>query len=329
MVEKSLKKFLFKILSILSWGQWGGIGVILTILFFIIPYFDLDDQQKHVSKTTPVISETSRKEDSDRESKKRKHSILLRLVSSINSLEQENIHEIYEDLLFLVKSNNASNRLISIVEKWKDPLSAVRVDETVIISTAGQYKIDGFILFFDTVEGKLLSADYDFPLGIKAINFFNTRLSAPQYLLSVKYMTQSGTGLYGESVRVYAIENGNIALALDKPYMEYVDGSWGAYSSNVTFEQNMRLEVDEELLKVVATGRVTYKNKDDQPMESQLPKEVYIWDKHYNHFRQTEGVKTSGHRTMSGVYANFAEPIGNWFESPGNISDKSFKPDDW
>ncbi|WP_198597157.1 hypothetical protein, partial [Vibrio splendidus] len=151
------------------------------------------------------------------------------LVRAINSSEQDNLDKIYNSLVQLLENSSSSQSLIDIVSRWKEPLTAKDVGNGYIISTIEQYKIDGFILYFDKDTQELLSAYYDFGLGIKAIKVYTTHIGSPQYIVAVKYMTQSGTGLYGESVKYYAIQDRNMGLALEKPYYEYLDGSWGAY----------------------------------------------------------------------------------------------------
>ncbi len=318
-----------KISGFLSMKEWAGIGVIFAMVTWGASYLfpNVNPKELSVPEVSKSIEDEITKSFENDHGKRR--AILLKLINSINSSEQEEMKEIYKDLLLLLSNSSVSDTLVNIVARWTEPLTVKKFDNKVIISTTGQYKIDGFILFFDVTTGGLLSAYYDFGLGIKAIKVFDTGLQSPEYLVSIKYMTQSGTGLYEESVRVYAIEKTNINFALDKPYMEYIDGTWGAYKSDATFEQNMTIEIDKNFPKILATGHVIYTNSKQEELQAQLPDEVYIWDKHYKQFRQTSGRITNGHKTMSEVYADYAEPNGDWFEAPLNADGNSFKKDEW
>ncbi|MEZ9417372.1 hypothetical protein AB4189_24945, partial [Vibrio sp. 10N.286.49.E1] len=94
------------------------------------------------------------------------------LVRAINSSEQDNLDKIYNSLVQLLENSSSSQSLIDIVSRWKEPLTAKDVGNGYIISTIEQYKIDGFILYFDKDTQELLSAYYDFGLGIKAIKVY-------------------------------------------------------------------------------------------------------------------------------------------------------------
>ncbi|MEZ8849287.1 hypothetical protein AB6E24_22145, partial [Vibrio cyclitrophicus] len=251
------------------------------------------------------------------------------LVRAINSSEQDNLDKIYNSLVQLLENSSSSQSLIDIVSRWKEPLTAKDVGNGYIISTIEQYKIDGFILYFDKDTQELLSAYYDFGLGIKAIKVYTTHIGSPQYIVAVKYMTQSGTGLYGESVKYYAIQDGNMGLALEKPYYEYLDGSWGAYKSDVLFEQSNRLEIEKSDITLVSKGRLFYTKQTGEEVQVELPDEEYAWDRYLFKFTQTAGRATSEKNSMSEMYADYAEPNGDWFEAPKGTEDSGFKKEQW
>lgn len=251
------------------------------------------------------------------------------IVNAINASNQDNLDKVYEGLVVLLGRSNASDNLMTIAQRWKEPLAAKTLGNTIVISTIDQYKIDGFILFFDLDTESLIYASYNFGLGIKAIKTFETKQSSPEYLVSVKYMTQSGTGLYNESVRIYAVGKKFVTEALDKPYNEYLDGSWGAYKSDVNFEQNNKLVMSEGLPKLTTIGRVTYTKIDNQEVQIELPIEEYTWDINRSIFKQVSGRQTKNRKTMSEMYADYAEPNGDWFEIPRDSNDTSFSTEQW
>lgn len=251
------------------------------------------------------------------------------IVNAINASNQDNLDKVYEGLVVLLGRSNVSDNLMTIAQRWKEPLAAKTLGNTIVISTIDQYKTDGFILFFDSDTESLIYASYNFGLGIKAIKTFETKQSSPEYLVSVKYMTQSGTGLYGESVRIYAVGKKFVTETLDKPYNEYLDGSWGAYKSDVNFEQNNKLVMSEGLPKLTTIGRVTYTKIDNQEVQIELPIEEYTWDINRSIFKQVSGRQTKNRKTMSEMYADYAEPNGDWFEIPRDSNDTSFSTEQW
>ncbi|MGO3699459.1 MULTISPECIES: hypothetical protein [Halomonas] len=311
-----------RISDFLSRKEWAGIGVIVAIIgiavaIWLAPIPKVEPKIEEKPQTTAVQNSVANL------------SSLNSIVNAINASSQDNLDKIYEGLIALLAESNASNNLMSIVERWKEPLAAKILGDMVVISTIDQYKIDGFILFFGLDTESLISASYDFGVGIQAIKVFETKQSSPEYLVSVKYMTQSGTGLYGESVRIYALGNQIVTEALDKPYYEYIDGSWGAYKSDVKFEQNNKIIMDGVFPKLTTIGRVTYTKTDNQEMQVELPKEEYTWDSNRSIFKQVSGRQAANRKTMSGMYADYAEPNGDWYEVPRDSNETDFSPEQW
>lgn len=311
----------------------------MIIAIFVIPVSNSNlDKQKNnpkniVSQERVAVAKFPEKEKVTQEinviKSKAKILGLASIVRAINASNQDNLGYIYEGLLSVLDKSNSSDNLKNIVSRWKESLVAQIIGDEVVISTVDQYKIDGFVLFFDYETETLLFSSYDFGLGIKAIKVFHTKEKSPEYLVSVKYMTQSGTGMYGESVRIYAIENNTISTALDKPYMEYLGGSWGAYKSDVSFEQNNKLVMDKSYPKITTIGLVSYTNSKGGEVQVELPNEEYIWDKNSLVFMQVAGRQTNNIKTMSGMYADYAEPNGDWFEAPRDSNDISFESEQW
>lgn len=317
-----------RVSDFLSRREWAGISALIAIVS-VVAMICLSSNPTPESGSQKPLSNEQRVTEKVSDKPKTSLSNLLSIVHAINSSNQDNLGEIYEGLLFVLGKYNASDNLKNIVRRWRDPLAAQVLGDKVVISTIDQYKMDGFILFFESKTEAIISASYDFGLGIKAIKHFETKQKSPEYLVSVKYMTQSGTGLYGESVRIYAVGKHTITTALDKPYMEYIDGSWGAYKSDVIFEQSNKLVMDKGFPKLTTIGRVTYTNANDQKVQVELPNEEYIWDLNRSTFKQVSGRQAKTQKTMSGIYADYAEPNGDWFEMPRDSSDTSFTPEQW
>ncbi len=293
-----------RISNILSRSEWTGIGVIVAIIIAVLQ--------------TMYQSQMNRIEPSE----------LRSIANAINASNQDNRTKIYDELGKLLRKANVSDQLMQIVNKWQDPLNAIIIGKYVVVSTKDQYKIDGFVLIFSLETGELIFSAYDFKLGIKGVKVFDTKSASPEYLLIFKYMTLSGTGMYGESVRMYAIENQRVAVALDKPYKEYLDGYWGAYKSSVSFEQNNQLSLDAGTLKLTTVGQVSYENHDGL-REKSLPTEEYSWNSNTMKFEQTSGRLTKDKQSMSEIYADYAEPNGDWFIKPRESNDTSFIEEQW
>lgn len=325
----------------LSRGEWTGIGVIVAIIALLSSFYyssSPDPVENSVSnpvvkrKVVPIDIPNVDIQSREQEPKKQELNVfpsLTSLVRAINSSKQDNLDEVYNSLIILLERSNSSRNLIDLVSRWKEPLMTKDVGDGYIISTIDQYKIDGFILYLDKETQGLLSAFYDFGLGIKAVKVYTTHLESPQYILAVKYMTQSGTGFYGESVKYYGIQGRHMELALEKPYYEYLDGSWGAYKSNVLFEQSSSLNISASSIKLISSGRLFYTKKTGDEVQVELPDEEYVWDSHQSKFKQTAGRLTSENKTMSGMYADYAEPNGDWFEAPKGTDDKGLKKESW
>ncbi len=332
-IRKESKKpgLLSKLLEVLSKKWWAGLGVIVAVILTLTSmiYSNSDLNSEPDITNSKQMSETVGPNEKVIGQEEKNGLNLSSLINSINSSNNDNLGDIYKGLKLIVNKSNPSERLRNIIDRWKEPLVAKIVGDKVLISTIKQYKVDGFILFFELETESLLSASYDFGLGVQAVKVFDTKGISPEYLISVKYMTRSGTGIYGESVRVYALEKNMVSIALDKPYTEYIDGSWGAYKSNVRFEQNNKLIMSSSSPKIITAGQVTYTNLKGKEVQVTLPNEEYIWDKHHSIFEQINGRETKGIKTMSALYADYAEPNGDWFESPRDSSDTAFKTERW
>lgn len=333
-----------KVSDFLSRKEWAGIGVIVALIIWLFKSPTSETNAKAVSEQLVVADSPSKSEPAlkpkvsstgEGPQKELSHNLipslssLKSIVNAINASKQDNLGKVYEGLIALLSRSNASDNLMAIAQRRKEPLAAKTLGNMIVISTIDQYKTDGFILFFDSDKESLIYASYDFGLGIKAIKTFETKQPSPEYLVSLKYMTQSGTGLYGESVRIYAVDNKTVTEALDKPYSEYLDGSWGAYKSDVNFEQNNRLAMDKGLPKLTAIGRVTYTKTDNQEVQVELPIEEYTWDINRSIFKQVSGRQTKSRKTMSEIYADYADPNGDWFEIPRDSNDTSFSAEQW
>lgn len=306
-----------KVSNILSRKEWAGISSIVAIIGVVtaILLSSSNDAPPIQNEITPIHSGIIEKSSSS----------LSSIANAINKSPQDNLDRIYEGLLLLLENANLDNKLINIIQNNREPLTARKLGEILVISTVEQYKRNGFILFFDYKTETLISSSYDFQLGIKAIKYFETKEKSPTHLVSVRYITQSGTGLYCESVRIYSVEQHSITTALDKPYMEYIDGSWGAYKSSVQFYQNNLLTMSSGYPRITTIGQISYKRPDGRKVKLELPSEEYVWDFNKLIFRQVSGRQVESKGTMSEIYADYAEPNGDWFKK----SDEKFIQEKW
>lgn len=196
-------------------------------------------------------------------------------------------------------------------------LLAKTVGGITVISTVDQYNIEGFVIFIDSASGGVVLADSEYPLGVRDIKFIEDTGGSPHSLVMVRYISITGTGTLGESVKVYALDNGGVHLALDKPYSE-VNSGWGAFESEtVEFRTRNDLRLRNGVVEMQTSGVVMFGNDGDQFRE--LPGELYLWEPRSRSLEQIHGRKTSPDALMTTIYSDFANPKGEWFEKPQSV----------
>lgn len=87
--------------------------------------------------------------------------------------------------------------------------------------------------------------------------------------------------------------------------------------------------MDSGVPKLTTIGRVTYTKADNEEVQVDLLEEEYIGDLNESVFEQVSGRQAKSRKTMSGMYADFADPNGDWFEAPQDSSDTRFTTEQW
>jgi len=207
-----------------------------------------------------------------------------------------------------------------------------------VICTCGQYKMNGFVIFIDSLTNAVALLDTRFPLGVVKVKSIHDKNASPQSLFIVTGLSSSGTGLYGERLRVYTIDNGGPILSLEKPYYDVISG-WGAFKAHaVEFKQRNDYVVRNGAFEIRTTGiAVTEGVQDDEGNDieegttdicRQLPDEVYIYSRISKQFEQVRGRITNGEYYQMAVYGDYSIPKGDWFKVPHSVGDAEEPPTD-
>ncbi|MFM4711965.1 hypothetical protein ACEUEC_11550 [Aeromonas veronii] len=227
----------------------------------------------------------------------------------------------YSELNSRLKKILSNNKELSDdLNKYLDEnneLTILKQKGTVIASTTNQYKSKGFALFFDQKSGSLIYQDTDFGHGINGVKVINAPDNSALSFIAIKYITITGTGTFGESIKIYAISNHDITLALQKPYYEMNSG-WHAFQSDtIELKSKNEIELKDSNLYLVTTGIAIYGDKKND--FSKLPTEIYLWNSKDLLFEQVKGRTTSDKGLMTDIYSDFAKPAGDWFTKPSSI----------
>lgn len=223
----------------------------------------------------------------------------------------------YEALREYLRNRDEDFHFILRPMDFDDNLLANTVGGITVVSTVGQYKIEGFVIFIDSASGRVVLVDSEYPLGVRNIKVIEDTGGSPRSLIMVRYISITGAGTFGESVKVYALDKGGVHLALDKPYSE-VNSGWNAFESEtVEFRTRNDLRLRNGVVEIQSSGVVLFGNDGDQFRE--LPGELYLWDPRSREFEQILGRKTSPDALMTTIYSDFANPKGEWFEKPQSV----------
>jgi hypothetical protein len=210
---------------------------------------------------------------------------------------------------------NAQSSTISLGYRSNRSIVAQCFGDIGIIATNKQYKEAGLVLFLNLLNNEVILLDEVFPQGISGIKVIENVGVSPHKLFNVKYITITGTGTFGESVRIYAlcpVEGHQVAIALDKPYRE-VNSGWRAFESDfVEFTQRHDFITRNGNLELHATG-IVYTNA-TRTQFRKLPEEIFVWNQEELRFSQTSGRIVKDKKMMTSIYSDLANSIGNWFD---------------
>lgn len=248
--------------------------------------------------------------------------LLEEIVNDVNSKNEEynDFSESYSNLLSIIGENDP---IIVKASKWNEQLYASNLGKVTFISTTDQYKMDGFAVFLDSRTGKVLLKDTEFPLGINGIKIFGKANVSPNQLVIVKYITITGTGTFGESVRFYTIDDGLVLTSLDKPFSE-VNSGWHAFETDtVEFKTKNDIILKNNVMEIHTIGIAVVHG--EQLEYRELPQEIYVWKPNSRSFEQTEGRLTHKQGLMTSIYSDIAGAAGDWFKKPTVLQSGSLK----
>jgi len=254
---------------------------------------------------------------------------LINLVNSIQSNHNSSITD--DNFVNYISQFEKGQQALTDIGHWHEKLYANTFDRVAVICTIDQYKIQGFVSFFDLVTGKLLKIDKkSYSTGIVAVKYYDIHIDSLDYLVIIKYLSRTGTGVKEHAVKMYSINDDEINVALEKPYSAILSSDWHAFFSDVEFEQKNIVSITGGSVNIRTVGRVIYSKKDtEEEISIDLPEEDYFWNEQGKKFEQTSGRKVSKDLDLPSIYADYAEPKGEWFKNPGNISKGEFVSEAW
>lgn len=249
----------------------------------------------------------------------------------INETQDGSFEKVYKKLSNYLTAREESVQVVVGAMEQGEKLYIKKIDGVVVISTNNQYKREAFVLFFNAKTGDVLLADDELGLGITGVKVIEKTGASPSSLLIVKYITITGTGTFGNSVKFYAIDGDLVLLSLDKPYSE-VNSGWGAFEADtVEFKTKNDVLVKNGVMEIHTTGVAII--GDDSFQYQKLPEEVYVWNPLSHQFDQVKGRITDKESLMTHIYSDIAGARGDWFIKPRRIDrnelDEVFSEEGW
>jgi len=170
----------------------------------------------------------------------------------------------------------------------------VRPIDRFLAVTVSLWRDSGLLVVLGPEPGVLALLDDDMGIGIKDLKVVSQPSAFPVALLAVRILVFVGTGTYAESIKMYAVDSGNIFLSLEKPYFEYNSG-WGAFKADlVTFKlKNEYLVNSKSLVEIHTKGAAILGDVGNNTGYRVLPEERYIWDRKTRSFKQTSNTGRS------------------------------------
>ncbi len=259
------------------------------------------------------------------------------LLSIINIVKLSDITGTEYDLSPLeeyFKMHNISYKPIEKLKNIECKIGIKVIGSIVFIISQNQYNQPGILIAIDSHEKAMLLSDEEYPLGIVEVKTIQDEKAEPEGLLIVKYTTMTGTGIVSESVRIYAVSNSQVRPAIDIPYSEV--NAWGGgifKHDSITFRLENKYPIVNGSYEIHRTGVVVIEDYGKEKVIRETPEERYAWDRRSKKFIQTKGRDTSKQYYLSGIYGDFGDPSGDWFQKPKEIEASShilnFKPETW
>ena len=237
------------------------------------------------------------------------------IINFICENASKNSKDSYDALYKYFNKQGINTEILEKPCRWAEPLYAEMLDQYGVVCTVNQYKMPGFVIFIDCFTNSIVLGDADFPMGIEVAKSLVNKNASPEALFIVRYISISGTGTFGTSVKLYAIDNGFPILSLDKPYYEHNSG-WGAFENDpVIFKCRNDYLIKNGLYEIHTQGIVTIGVGLKETCR-ELPNEIYVWDSRSKQFEQVEGRMTHKQGLLTSIYSDFADPKGDWFKQP-------------
>lgn len=232
----------------------------------------------------------------------------------------------YKALRKYLKKHQLPTKFLEGETEWTGrPLQMKILGDFAVISTQGQYNREGFVLIIDSHNKLVLKDDAPYYKGIVAVKSVHNPKATPQSLFIAKYITITGTGTFGNSLRIYAFDKGRVYVALDKPQYEHNSG-WGAFEADtVIFTQRNDYVVRKGIYGIQTSGVVSMEYG-KKTIDRFLPNERYVWNPSRKKFFQTEGRITRNDYLLTSIYGDFGKPTGGWFKKPKAIKNKIVIP---
>ena len=317
---------LFALVFIAIWiEEWDKIVSFIFLLGASIIW--VSDITESISKVSTYCQEIYRRVIND------KPELLADLVAEIQNQKgkTKNFSDAYRKLRNLILLNGEDDDFINKISRFTEPLYAKSIGQISFISTTNQYNMDGLVLFFNTKTGEILLKDNELSLGISGVKVITRPNVSPSKLIVVKYITITGTGTFGHSVKFYTFDDGLVLTSLDKPYSE-VNSGWDAFETDtVEFKTRNDVVVKNGVMEIHTVGvALVYGEKLEY---RDLPEEIYIWKTNSRSFEQIKGRLTHKQGLMTNIYSDIADAKGNWFQKPmvlesGSVNDV-FEEEQW
>ena len=226
-------------------------------------------------------------------------------------------------MVYLNRHSINSEFLKTFADNPSDLDIHVRPIDRFLLVTVSLWRNSGLLVVLGPEPGVLALLDDDMGIGIKDLKIISQPSAFPIALLAVRILVFVGTGTYAESIKIYAVDSGNIFLSLEKPYFEYNSG-WGTFKTDlVTFKlKNEYLVNSESLVEIHTKGAAILGNEKNNTGYRELPEERYVWDRRTRSFKQTSGRDVHGRPLLTEIYGDLGGAVGHWFRTPEEVRER-------
>lgn len=209
-------------------------------------------------------------------------------------------------------------------------LRAQRLGRYILIHPTQQYNQQGFLLFLDPKENKIVYQDWledDALHSIQDSKVLASNPASPVAVVRINRVTNTGTGVHSLSAHYYAVDDDGVHLALQIPWHEFFSCLGDTYRYEPILGQlTDKLSIAGNKILLTTTGTITLEaelNPDpDHPKKHktvQIPAATFQWQPTEHRFIQTTGrVMNPNGFLMQDVYGDLAGAYA-WFHRPGFV----------